>query len=176
MRRLPWWLAAAGSLACSKPAPDAAPAPQPPAAPVASASASAAPGVSHAASPAASRTLRGTYRTAAPVASAGARGRGGQDTTSAVGEGMLELTLEAASGRVTGTLDGVLGSSLLEGIASGARLSASVRRKDPADRGLSGTLTGDLAADRATGTLSLASADGATLRTGTFEVSTGPAR
>ena len=90
------------------------------------------------------------------------------DVTTGVGDGTMQLTLEPATHRVTGTLDGAIGAAVVEGLLGDGQLSGAVRRKDPTDKGLAGTLLATVAADKISGTLTLASGDGATLRTGTF--------
>jgi len=90
------------------------------------------------------------------------------DVTTGVGDGTMQLTLEPTTHRVTGTLDGAIGAAVVEGLLGDGQLSGAVRRKDPTDKGLAGTLLATVAADKISGTLTLASGDGATLRTGTF--------
>jgi hypothetical protein len=90
------------------------------------------------------------------------------DTTTGVGDGTLQLSVDPATHRVTGSLDGVVGAAVVEGFVGADGLTASVRRKDPTDKGLAGTLLAAIATDKVTGTLTLASGDGATLRSGTF--------
>ena len=90
------------------------------------------------------------------------------DPTVGVGDGTIEIVIDPATRRVTGTLAGAAGPAVLEGSVSGAELSAAVRRQTPTDKGLAGTLLATVSADKIAGTLTLSSADGATLRTGTF--------
>lgn len=143
-------------------------------APVASASAAA----SGSASTVASRSLRGTYKTAPgslAVTPDWTKTRfAGHESTAGLGEGAMTVQVDG-SGRVTGTLDGALGAAVLEGTVAGDQMTAAIRRKDPSDRGFAGTLIGTLAADKATGTMSLASAEGGVVRTGTFTLSPEPA-
>jgi hypothetical protein len=92
------------------------------------------------------------------------------DTTAGVGDGAITLTIDPATHRVTGTLDGAIGAAVVEGQLGTDGLTASVRRKDPTDKGLSGTLVATMAADKITGALTLTTGDGATLRAGTFSL------
>jgi hypothetical protein len=93
------------------------------------------------------------------------------DASTGVGEGTLVVVLDSASGRATGTVDGVLGPAVLEGRLAGDQLAAAVRRKDPADRGFTGTLLGAVSGAHATGTMTVSSAEGGILRTATFDLS-----
>lgn len=143
------------------------------AAPVASAAASA----SVAAPPASPVSWTGTYKTtpsllAIPSAFAKTY-RPASDTTTGVGDGTMQLTVDPATHRVTGTLDGAIGPAVVDGVLGEGQLSGSVRRKDATDKGLAGTLLATIASDKMTGTLTLASGDGNTLRTGTFTLTRG---
>jgi hypothetical protein len=95
------------------------------------------------------------------------------DTTAGVGDGTMQLTVDSATHRVTGMLDGAVGAAVVEGVLGTDSLTASVRRKDPTDKGLAGTLVATVAADKITGTLTLTTGDGATLRAGTFTLTPG---
>ncbi len=134
--------------------------------------ASAAPSAALAAAASSPVRWRGTYKTvpgALTVPAGFAKTHGASnDTTTGVGEGAMLLTVDGASHRVTGTLDGAVGPALVEGQLGDGQLSGSVRRTDPTDKGLAGTLLAAVSSDKVTGTLTLASGDGATLRTGTF--------
>jgi hypothetical protein len=73
-----------------------------------------------------------------------------------LGAGSLTLTVEP-SGRVTGTSEGPpLGEAILDGHREGDALTATVRRKDPGDFGLTGTLDAKIAGDKLEGTMNLA--------------------
>jgi hypothetical protein len=154
---------------------DSAPAPStPPAATVS------APAPSTSASVAAATTaptsMQGTYKTTAGTLVVTADWRkthfAAPESSAGIGEGTMTVQVDGA-GRVTGTLDGVLGAAVLEGKVSGDNLSAAIRRKDPTDRGFAGTLVGTAAAGGTTGTMNLASAEGGVVRTGTFTLSPG---
>jgi hypothetical protein len=158
------------AIGCSKPsgpsitetAPSTSTAPAPSVAPGASSSAST--------TGAGPKTWRGTYNSsAAPLdvppdlAKAWAHAnRGGGP-----GEGTITLAVDGASGRAEGTLEGPLGPALLAGDVTGGTLTAAVRRKDPTDRGFTGTLRATATADHIEGTMTLASADGSQQRTAT---------
>ncbi len=136
--------------------------------------ASAAPSAAASTATATARAMKGTYKTTTgtlAVTPQWSKTKYGLPESSAgVGDGTLTLQIDA-QGRVTGTLDGVVGAAVLEGTLAGPQLTAAVRRKDPTDRGFAGTLVGTIAGDKATGTLSLASAEGGLVRTGTFSAS-----
>jgi hypothetical protein len=147
-------------------------APTPSAQPSAAASA---PAPSASASVAASSTsMQGTYKTTASALVVTADWKkthfAAPESSAGIGEGTMTLQVDGA-GRVTGALDGVLGAAVLEGKATGDALSAAIRRKDPTDRGFAGTLVGTVTAGAATGTMTLASAEGGVVRTGTFTLS-----
>jgi hypothetical protein len=89
------------------------------------------------------------------------------DTEKYVGDGTLSLTAQP-DGRVTGESSGPpLGDALFAGeLADGGALSATVRRKDPADQGLTGTLTGKVSGDTLEGEMKLAESNAAVVREG----------
>jgi hypothetical protein len=95
--------------------------------------------------------------------------------TAGIGEGTATLVVDASTGRVTGDLDGPLGPASIEGAASDGTVSATVRRKDPLDRGFAGTLVGSMANDRLEGTMSLSLGQASAVRTATFALSREPA-
>jgi hypothetical protein len=95
------------------------------------------------------------------------------ETGAGVGDGTIALTVDSASGRVTGTLEGALGPASIEGSAGDGRLSARIRRKDPSDRGFEGSLIGALSADHGEGTMNVALAEANALRTAAFTLSPG---
>jgi hypothetical protein len=134
--------------------------------------ASAVPSASVAAKTSAPQTWKGSYKTAPGTLTVppdlSKTHWSSSDTTTGVGDGTMLLTVDPATHRVTGTLDGAIGAAVVDGLLGDAQLSASVRRRDPTDKGLAGTLLATVSADKITGTLTLASGDGATLRTGTF--------
>jgi hypothetical protein len=156
-------------MGCSKPSGPS------PAEPAPSASTAAAPSVAGSASAtpaaaAAPKTWSGTYKSAAAsldVPKDFAKTWAHTDRGDGTGDGAISLTIDGASGRATGTLEGPLGPALLSGDVASGTLTASVRRKDPTDRGFTGTLRGTVTADRIDGTMILASAEGAVQRSAT---------
>ncbi len=163
-----------GLCACTKPAPDGAQT-------TASATPSAAPAPNEASAPdsgaakapstGSAATFEGTYTTTAVAAITvpeGAKWKGeeGQD---GVGEGKLKLDIDA-EGRVTGTVEGALGAGLLEGRRSGDLVTATIRRKDPADQGFYGTVDGKVAGDKVEGTVSASRGNAGMVREGKFSL------
>lgn len=143
--------------------------------PAPSASTAAAPSVAASASAtsapaAAPKTWNGTYKSAAAsldVPADFAKTWAHTDRGGGTGDGAISLTIDGASGRATGTLEGPLGPALLSGDVAGGTLTAAVRRKDPTDRGFTGTLRGTVTADHIDATMTLASAEGAVQRSAT---------
>lgn len=87
-----------------------------------------------------------------------------EDPTKLVGEGKLSIVV-SPDGRVSGTIDsGPAAPAVIEGSESDGKLTATVRRKDPADEGLTGVLTGTTAGGKLSGAMELATADGSVLR------------
>jgi len=85
-----------------------------------------------------------------------------------LGEGDLTLAIDEA-GRVSGTTEGgPIGAGILEGKSDGQTLAATVRRKDVADDGLTGTLVATITGDKLEGTMKLAEFNAAVVRVGTF--------
>jgi hypothetical protein len=115
---------------------------------------------------------KGSYKTAAgalAVPSAFAKNHyASNDTTTGIGDGTMQLAVDPTTRRVTGTLDGAIGAAVVEGVLGDGQLSGAVRRRDPTDKGLAGTLLATVSTDKISGTLTLATGDGATLRAGTF--------
>ena len=139
--------------ACSKPSTDSTGA-----APSASASASVTPVVD--AGPVAT-TWKGSYEaTAASLYVpdggewAGTKWRG-DDAGEGLGAGTVTLTVLGP--HVDGTIDGVLGPAVVDGSFFGDRLSASIRRKDPNDRGFVGVLDGTVKDDKFDGEIHVSS-------------------
>ena len=157
------------AVGCSKPS-GPSPAEQAP-----SASTTTAPSVASVASatpaPAtAPKAWHGTYKSAAAsldVPADFAKTWAHTDRGGGTGDGAISLTIDGATARATGTLVGPLGPAVVAGDVAGGTLTASVRRKDPTDRGFTGTLRATVTADRIDGTMTLASAEGAMQRTAT---------
>jgi hypothetical protein len=90
------------------------------------------------------------------------------DPSKLVGDGTLAFTVDP-SGRVEGTIDsGPASPALIHGSLEGEAFSATVRRKDPADEGLYGTLTGTVKGKSIEGVLKLSDARAALLREAKF--------
>ncbi|MDB4943771.1 MAG: hypothetical protein JWP97_3305 [Labilithrix sp.] len=157
----------------------AAPAPSVSApAPVTSGAPSAAPAADAAAAPAgAARSYAGKYTVTpgimyvpadkdwAPV-----KWKNG-DESKLVGDGELALSVDG-TGRVTGTSDGgPLGAAIVDGASDGQTLTATIRRKDPLDEGLTGTLVATIAGDKLEGSMKLAEFTAAIVRVATVTAS-----
>jgi hypothetical protein len=160
---------------CSKGSSEEAPAASASAAaPPVSAPVSAAPSASAPAQAAKATGWRGPYKS---VASSITLPKGGNwkvpEVTDGVGEGALALVVEP-SGRVTGTVDGVLGPAVVDGRLADDKITAAVRRQDAADHGFTCTLSADLAQGHLRGTMNCAQADVTAVRTATFDLEPGP--
>ncbi len=93
------------------------------------------------------------------------------DEQKMLGDGELTIRVDQ-DGRVAGgTEAGPLGASVLDGSLRDGMISATVRRKDPSDNGLTGTLVGKLAGNAITGTMKLAEANAAVVRQASFSAS-----
>ncbi len=91
------------------------------------------------------------------------------DVDKFLGEGAMTLTVDP-SGRVTGNSDsGPLGAARLDGRRENGVLTATLRRSDPTDDGLTGTLIAKVTNDALTGTMNLAESSAAVVRLATFE-------
>ncbi len=140
-----------------------------------STSASAAADAGDASTAPATATFKGKYTVAAgtmyvPDAKDWSSVKFKNDDSKLLGDGELSLTIDPA-GRVTGTSEGgPLGAAVIEGMREGESLAAAVRRKDPSDDGLTGTLQGKVAGDKVDGTMQLAEFNAAVVRTATFSV------
>ncbi len=86
------------------------------------------------------------------------------DESKMLGEGELTIAIDA-SGRVSGGSEaGPLGASVLDGKSDGTTLTATVRRTNPSDEGLTGTLQAKVAGDTIEGTMNLAESNAAVVR------------
>jgi len=161
-----------GVTACDKPSADTTPAPASTSAttPVASSSARATASASSApVSPAATQSWRGTYKSAASTLWSDTQ------TTAGIGDGALALSIDGASGHVSGTVDGPLGPATVDGVVTEGTLAATLRRKDPSDQGFTGTLLGSVASDHVEGTMNVSLGLASALRTATFTLTPGAA-
>lgn len=90
------------------------------------------------------------------------------DDTKHLGDGEIKIAIDP-SGRVSGgTEAGPLGASVIDGLSEGGILTATIRRKDPTDDGLTGTLVAKIAGDAIEGTMKLAEFNAAVVRTATL--------
>jgi hypothetical protein len=171
-----------GAAACGKSQPEASgTASSVVAAPSAPASAAATPGAgpsapAAAAAAGAAQAWKGTYKSAAATLTVPPAWKkipwSDAKSTAGVGDGAMTLALDPG-GRATGSIDGPLGPATIDGASVGGKLSATVRRKDPGDHGFTGTLVGDVAADRVEGTMSVSLGQASALRTATFTLAPG---
>ncbi|HEY8086913.1 MAG TPA: hypothetical protein VIF09_03690, partial [Polyangiaceae bacterium] len=114
----------------------------------------------------------GTYKSTASAVSVPAEWKkvhwSDTQSTQGVGDGTLTLAVDGATGRISGSVEGALGPGVLDGAASGDKLSATLLRKDPADQGFTGTLLATMAGDKVEGTINASPGGGGTVRTATF--------
>jgi hypothetical protein len=81
-----------------------------------------------------------------------------------VGDGTISLTVQP-DGQVTGASDAPpLGPTLIAGLVHDGELTATVRRTNPSDEGLTGTITAKIAGDKLDGTAKLAESNAAVVR------------
>ncbi|MDB4936020.1 MAG: hypothetical protein JWP87_2992 [Labilithrix sp.] len=86
------------------------------------------------------------------------------DDSKMLGDGEISIAIDP-SGRVSGgTEAGPLGASLIDGTSDGTTLTGTIRRKDPTDDGLTGTLVAKIAGDAIDGTMNLAESNAAVVR------------
>ena len=91
------------------------------------------------------------------------------DESKMLGDGEMTLSIDP-SGRVSGATEaGPLGTSVLEGYSDNGLLTATIRRKDPSDEGLTGTLVATVAGDVLAGTMTLAESNAAVVRVAKLE-------
>lgn len=169
------------SVGCTKPTPDGASG-----APSASAAPSAAPSGSAAGSAAPSASAPSAAGSAAGAKAAAYEGKytttavttitlpegvkwKGEEGPEGVGEGKVTLDV-GEGGRVTGTVDGVLGTALVEGLVEGDTFAATFRSKDPKDNGFYGTLGGKIAGDKIEGSLAASRGNAGLVREGKFSL------
>jgi hypothetical protein len=92
------------------------------------------------------------------------------ESTAGLGEGTLALTVDPATGRVTGTLDGALGPATVDGFVADGKLTATIARRDPSDQGFTGTLSATAAPSGMHGSMNLSLAEVSAVRTATFDL------
>lgn len=98
-------------------------------------------------------------------------------TSEGLGDGAMAIEIQGS--HVSGTLAGPLGPATIDGVVSGPNITATVRRRDPADHGYAGTLiatmAGDaMAGDAVDGTIKLSLGEASAVRTATFSLSRAP--
>lgn len=92
------------------------------------------------------------------------------DTDAGLGTGAITLSVERSTGRIRGEVEGPLGPALIDGYAEGPTMSATMARKDPTDRGFTGTLEAQQDDAGVSGTLHVALAEVSAVRTATFHL------
>ena len=92
----------------------------------------------------------------------------GDDSGVGLGDGALSIAVDGATGVVTGSADGALGAVVLDGVVVDGQMTAQISRKDPADRGLTGTAIGKVTGDKIEGTMSLSLPEANVIRKVTF--------
>jgi hypothetical protein len=90
----------------------------------------------------------------------------GEDASVGLGPGTMSVALDA-TGRATGTLDGALGESTVDGALRDTAFSATLVPTNPAT-GFSGTAVGTRSGDAITGTMRLALPTGNVVREASF--------
>ncbi len=98
----------------------------------------------------------------------------GDDAAAGLGEGTLSLTIDRKSGSARGVATGALGEVVLAGAVTADELTFSVTRKDPRDRGLTGTGVAKISGAAATGTMRLSRGDAHVIREANFSLSRTP--
>jgi hypothetical protein len=94
----------------------------------------------------------------------------GDDASVALGEGPLSLTVDEKTHVARGALSGPLGEAILTGAVTGDELTFTVLRKDPLDRGLTGTGAGKVSLATTEGTMRLSRSDAHVIREATFSL------
>ncbi|MCL2723439.1 MAG: hypothetical protein FWD69_03290 [Polyangiaceae bacterium] len=90
------------------------------------------------------------------------------DVSKMVGDGTLSFTVHA-DGRISGASeDGPLGKTILDGTMRDNTLTATIRRADLHDEGLTGTLVAERTGDKVEGTMKLSEWNAAIVREGTI--------
>jgi hypothetical protein len=90
------------------------------------------------------------------------------DATKMVGEGAFVLAVDG-DGRVSGTIDsGPASPAIIDGVVSAGTVTGTVRRKDPADDGLTGSIVGKIGPEGIDGTMTLSDANASVLREAKF--------
>jgi hypothetical protein len=90
-----------------------------------------------------------------------------------LGDGSLSLVVDPATERVSGRIEGALGPASISGLWSGDRVTATIRRDDPADQGFTGMLEAAPAGTELQGTMNGALGNVNAVRTATFSCTAG---
>jgi hypothetical protein len=88
----------------------------------------------------------------------------GDEAGTGLGEGTVSLSVDRKLGLVRGAAGGPIGDVVLTGAISGDTITASVLRKDPLDRGFTGTAVVKAEGDRLVGTMRLSVANARVVR------------
>jgi hypothetical protein len=94
-----------------------------------------------------------------------------KESSAGIGEGPIALAVDSTTGRVLGTIEGPLGPAAIAGLISDGKVTATIARTDPSDRGFTGTLVGLIGADHVDGTMNVSLAEADAIRTATFALS-----
>jgi hypothetical protein len=97
----------------------------------------------------------------------------GDDAGVGLGNGTMSLSLNRSTGEVRGTGEGPIGDVVFAGAIVSDAILLTVSRKDPLDRGLTGTAVATLSVDRIAGKMRLAVADARVIRQATLTLSRG---
>jgi hypothetical protein len=108
----------------------------------------------------------------------------GDDAGLGLGEGTMSVKLDRKAGVIHGVAGGAIGDAVISGAlvpeevrspgSRGERIMASVARKDPLDRGLSGTLEATAQGDKLIGTMRLSPANARVVRQASFTLTRDP--
>jgi hypothetical protein len=146
-------------------------------APPASGSASAPAPSASARDASAATAWRGTYKSAAGTVTIPESLKAGSwknaDTNVGLGEGSLTLVVDPTTDRVSGHIDGALGPATITGLWSAAKVTATIRRDDPADQGFTGMLEATPVGAELQGTMNGALGNVNAVRTASFTLSGG---
>jgi hypothetical protein len=92
----------------------------------------------------------------------------GDDASVALGDGPLSFTIDPKTHEVHGTASGPIGDVTLSGAVTSDELTFTVFRKDPTDRGLTGTGVAKVTETGVTGSMHLSRGDAHVIREAKF--------
>jgi hypothetical protein len=92
------------------------------------------------------------------------------ETPAGIGEGTIALDCDGQTGRMTGTVEGVLGPATLRGILDDGGVTATVVRTDPSDHGFTGTFAATIAGGHARGAMKVSLGEASAIRVATFDL------